>query len=57
MEGVDGKAGLYIIEFSPPPVGGGKKIKGSGDGEGNLRGKKEKKRKFGENITFYSTKS
>ena len=41
----------------PPPGGGGKKIKGSGDGEGNLRGKKEKKRKFGENITFYSTKS
>ena len=32
----------------PPPGGGGKKIKGSGDGEGNLRGKKEKKRKFGE---------
>ena len=48
--------GLYILEFSLPPVGGGK-IKGSGDGEGNLRGKKEKKRKFGENITFYSTKS
>ena len=41
----------------PPPGGGGKKIKGSGDGEGNLRGEKEKKRKFGENITFYSTKS
>ena len=49
--------GLYILEFSPPPVGGGKKIKRSGDGEGNLRGDKEKKRKFGENITFYSTKS
>ena len=41
----------------PPPGGGGKRIKGSGDEEGNLRGKKEKKRKFGENITFYSTKS
>ena len=49
-------AGLYIIEFSPPPVGGGE-IKGSGDGEENQRGKKEKKRKFGENITFDSTKS
>ena len=47
-------SGLYILEF-PPPVGGG--IKGSGDGERNLRGKKEKKRKFGENITFYSTRS
>ena len=50
------KAGLYILEF-PPPGGGGKKIKGSGDGEGNQKGKKEKKRNFGENITFYSTKS
>ena len=35
----------------------GKKIKGSGEGEGNQGGKKEKKRKFGENITFDSTKS
>ena len=52
----DREAGLYILEFSPPG-GGGKKIKGSGGGEENLRGKKEKKRKFGENITFYSTKS
>ena len=32
-------------------------IRGSGDGEGNQRGKKEKKGKFGENRTFYSTKS
>ena len=48
-------SGLYIIEF-PPPWGGGK-IKGSGDGEENQRGKKKKKRKFGENITFDSTKS
>ena len=39
------------------PSGGGGEIKGSGDGEGNQRGKKEKKRKFGENITFDSTKS
>ena len=50
----EGLAGLYIIEFSPHR---GKKIKGSGDGEENQRGKKEKKRKFGENITFDSTKS
>ena len=48
-------AGLYILEFSPPRWGGG--IKGSGDGEGNQRGKKEKKRKLKENITFDSTKS
>ena len=34
-----------------------RKIKGSGDGERNQRGKKEKKRKFGENITFNFTKS
>ena len=39
---------LYIFEFSPPLVGG-EKIKGSGDGEGNQKGEKEKKRKFGEN--------
>ena len=56
LANIDSWAGLYIIEFSPPPGGGGK-IKGSGDGEGNQRGKKEKKRKFGENITFDSTKS
>ena len=49
-------AGLYIIEFSPPPGGGGKKIKGFRSGEENPRGKKEKKRKFEENITFDSTK-
>ena len=30
-------AGLYIIEFPPLPGGGG--IKGSGDEEGNQRGK------------------
>ena len=41
----------------PPPGGGGKKIKGFGDGEGNQRGKKEKKEKLGENITFGCTKS
>ena len=46
-------AGLYIIEFSKGLL----RIKGSGDGEGNQRGKKEKKRKFGENITFDRTKS
>ena len=27
-------------------------IKGFGDGEGNQRGKREKKRKFGENIVL-----
>ena len=54
LEGL--KPGLYIIEFSPPPGGGGKKIKGSGDGEENQRGKKGKKRKFEEIITFDSTK-
>ena len=47
--------GLYIIEFPPPPWGG--EIKGFGNGEENQRGKKEKKRKFGENKTFGSTKS
>ena len=43
-------SGVYIIEYSPPPVGGGmkskvlevgKKIKG----EGKKKGKKRKKRK------------
>ena len=46
-----------LLSFPPPWWGGVGKIKGSGDGEGNQRGKKEKKRKFGENITFDSTKS
>ena len=32
-------------------------FKGFGDGEGNQREEKEKKRKFGENKTFDSTKS
>ena len=36
--------GLYIIEFSPPPLGGGGEIKGSGDGEGNQRGEKREKK-------------
>ena len=44
------------ILLSPPPVGVGE-IKGSGDEEGNQRGKKEEKWKFGENITFDSGKS
>ena len=35
------------ISLSSPPSRGGGEIKGSGDGEGNLRGEKEKKRKFG----------
>ena len=42
--------------MSPPPGGGGE-IKGFGDVEGKGRGKKEKKRWFGENIIFDSTKS
>ena len=51
-------AGLYMIEFPPlpRPLPTGGKIKGFGDGEENQRRKKEKKRKFGENITFDSTK-
>ena len=36
---------------------GGKIIKGFGEREGKGRRKKEKKRKFGENITFGSNKS
>ena len=49
------KAGLYIIEFSPPPVGGGKKSKGLEVGK-KIKGGKKRKKKFGENITFDSTK-
>ena len=48
---------LYSSIFSRWGGGKGKLIKGSGDGEGNLWGRKEKKRKFGENETFDSTKS
>ena len=44
-----------IIEFSLPPGGGGGN-QGSGDGEGNQRGIKEKIRKFRENKTLDSTK-
>ena len=44
-----------MIEF-PPPGGVGKKTKGFGEGVGNLVGKKKKKGKFGENITFGSNK-
>ena len=36
---------------------GGGEIKGCEDGEENQKGKKEKKRKLGENLTFGSTKS
>ena len=46
-----------VFPSNKPLCGGGGEIKGSGDGEENQRGKKEKKRKFGENITFDSTKS
>ena len=38
-------AGLNIVSHSPPPVGGGNK--GFGDGEKNVRGKKEKKENLG----------
>ena len=37
------KAGMYIIEFPPPPPCG-EEVKGFGDGEDNQRGKKEKKK-------------
>ena len=42
-------------QCAPAQWGGG--IKESGDGEQNQRGEEEKKRKFGENITFDTTKS
>ena len=41
--------------FCPPPTGG--KSNGLEMGKEIKEGKKEKKRKFGENVTFYSTKS
>ena len=43
------ETGLYIVLHSPPRWGGEEIIKGFGDREKNARGKKEKKRKFGEN--------
>ena len=49
--------GLYIIEFPPPPHGGGMEIEEFGDGEGDQKGKKEKKRKLEENKTLDSSKS
>ena len=42
--------------MSPPPGGGGE-IKGFGDVEGKGRGKKEKKRKFGENLAVPNHKT
>ena len=39
------RAGLYIVLYSPPPVGGGKIIKGFREREGKGRRKKEKKEK------------
>ena len=50
------RTGVYILAYSPPPGGGGKLIKGFGDGEGKRRGEKGKKRKFKENINFDSNK-
>ena len=46
--------GLYIFKLPPPRWGRG--IKEFENGEGYQRGEKEKKRKFGENKTFDSTK-
>ena len=51
-----GKTGLYIVLYSPPG-GGGKKSKGLEKGKEKEGGKKRKKRKLGENITFGSKKS
>ena len=53
---------IFLVSFRPVyygvfPPWWGWGIKGSGDGEVNQRGEKKKKRKFGENITFDSTKS
>ena len=45
------------IFLSPPPSGGGEKSKGLEMGNKIKEGKKKKKRKFGEKITFDSTKS
>ena len=43
--------GVYIVEFSPPGGGGGKKSKDFGNGEGNQRGKKKGK-KIKDNLTL-----
>ena len=50
MNGIIFVQGCIQLQFLPP-------LKGFGDGEGNQRGEKEKKRKLEENITFGSTKS
>ena len=39
-------AGLYILEFFPPPVGGGKKSKGLEMGKEILGGKKREKKEI-----------
>ena len=39
-------AGVYNVEYSPPPVGGGNKIKWFGDGEENQKLEKKKKENF-----------
>ena len=52
--GTNPTAGLYILEFPPP---GGGESKGLEMGKEIKGGKKRKKRKFRENMTFYSTKS
>ena len=38
--------GVYKVEHSPPPGGGGNKIKGFGDGEKNQKLKKKTKEYF-----------
>ena len=43
---VKSNAGVYNVEYSPPPVGGGNKIKWFGDGEENQKLEKKKKENF-----------
>ena len=40
------ETGMYKVEYSPPPVGGGNKIKRFGDGEKNQNQEKKKKENF-----------
>ena len=49
-------SGLYTVTYSPPPVGGGNKIKGIGNWEGNQRVEKPKPEKYRRYYTFGSTK-
>ena len=47
---------MYNVEYSPPLVGGGNKIKGFGDGLENQKFEKKKKENFWKSNTFGSTK-